>query len=180
VDAAALTLAAGAAALVVDEDCSWSLEGGALAVVENVEVFLEVERILPNIDAAIFYYGRLSKRLLRWLRGSALRHVSIVHLPDYDPVGLSEFMRLRGACPRASLHVPSELERLVVQHGNGALMRRPGSVALWPAVRRSSDETVLRVAEILDRHSLGLESQALLLDAFVDDIAADPGPGPQQ
>jgi hypothetical protein len=86
-----------------------------------------------------------------------------VHLGDYDPVGLSEYLRVAKACPgRVTLWVPPGLENLVARYGKGLLMEASSNV--WAKVRQSEDADVRRVVAVLDRHAKGLEHEILLRD----------------
>ena len=75
-------------------------------------------------------------------------------MPDYDPVGLDEFTRLRerlGA--RVQLHVPENLAFLFKHHANGEL-------------RQSQMAEVRIVLAVIEKHNAGLEQEALLIDAL--------------
>jgi hypothetical protein len=157
---AELTSAFGVVGLAVDLDDMWTI-AGRLCLVENLEIFLQVERLLPDIDAALWAAGRVDSRVLRWL--AAQPDASVLHVGDYDPVGLDEYLRVLAALgSRADLHVPDDLERRVARYGRPELLER--SLLVYERVRRSADARVTAVIEILDRHGCGLEHEALLID----------------
>ena len=109
-DVYALTRTAGIAAILVEQPCAWQFDG-VVALVENLEVFLHVERILDTIDIVIFAGGRLSDLARLWLKSPAMASARYVHLGAYDPVGLDEYLKLDSACPgRTTLHVPKDFE----------------------------------------------------------------------
>jgi len=132
-------------------------------IVENFEVFLHVDELLPALDAALYAAGRLSRRTIEWL--TTLDDAQILHMGDYDPVGLDEYLRLRQALgPRVTLHIPTDLddfEDRVRRYGRPDLLQT--SADLLATVRRRADPAVNQVLEILDRHGKALEQEALLI-----------------
>jgi hypothetical protein len=78
----------------------WSLSGPAkrVALVENIDVFLSLDsaRLSETLqaDAAVFLHGKMSNRFLAWLASPAMADVRYLHLGDYDPVGIAEYLRL--------------------------------------------------------------------------------------
>ncbi len=158
-DAASLTTTAGCVSIVLDEDRVVKLSG-RIGLVENLEAFLYAERLGPQLDLALYSGGRLSRRVLEWL--SSQEQASFVHLGDYDPVGLSEYLRVTESCDRAELWVPSDLEHLVRTYGKPSLME--ASTRVWAQVRRTTDSAVRGVVEVLDRYAMGLEQEVLLVE----------------
>lgn len=151
----------GATCLVLHEEESWSLSG-RIAVVENLECFLHFEKMGVSVDAALYASGRLSGRVLQWLRSSAMAGCTFRHCGDYDPVGLDEYRRLRTAVgDRAQLHVPDDLRGLLGTYGRSDLIAHSSSTL--QRLRTADDPDVRRVAALLDETGRGLEQEALLL-----------------
>lgn len=154
-----MTRAYGVVGLAVDPCDAWEF-AGTVAFVENLEVFMNVERLIPQTDAALYTAGRLDGRVLQWL--AAQEDVSAIHAGDYDPVGLDEYLKVRAAFgDRADLFVPDGFEELVAKYGQSQLLTR--SIAVYQRVRLHADERVKAVLDVLDRHSRGLEQEALLI-----------------
>lgn len=154
-----LTSAYGVVGVAVDPTDPWRA-AGVIALVENLEVFMGVERVVPGIDAALWTAGRLDGRVLEWL--AAQDDVQALHVGDYDPVGLDEYLRLRAAfAERAALHVPDDLDERVGRYGQHQVLVR--SLAVYNRVRRQADDRVKAVLETLDRHGRGLEHEALFI-----------------
>lgn len=164
---AELTSAYDVVGVAVEPSAPWKMEG-VVAVVENLEVFMAVERVVPGIDAAIWAAGRLDSRVLGWLADQ--NEIQAVHVGDYDPVGLDEYLRLRAALgERADLHVPDDIDERVARYGQHEVLVR--SLAVYKRVRRQADERVKAVLNALDRHGRGLEHEAL----FIAGTDRDPG-----
>ena len=155
-----LTQQAGCVSFLLSEGRQAKLSG-RVGVVENLEAFLYAERLGPPLDAAMYSAGRISSRVLEWM--GTQESTRWVHLGDYDPVGLSEYLRVSEACPgRATLWVPPDLEKLVTRYSKGRLME--ASSRVWAKVRQSEDPVVCQVVTLLDRHAKGLEHEILLRD----------------
>jgi hypothetical protein len=146
-------------------DPRYALDGDA-ALVENPLVFLEFERLHLPVNLAIYGHGRASTRLLDWLasHGSHLR--SLLHLPDYDPVGLSEFERLRRRLgDRVRLYLPADLALRFARFSNPDLLANPTARVLLATLRQSATPEVRQVVALIDPHNAGLEQEALLVEA---------------
>ena len=138
------------------------------ALVENPAMLFAFERLglTSSIPVALYAGGRVSTRVLNWLAGIAHPDFRLIHLPDYDPVGLSEFVRVRSALGgRAALHLPSGLEVAFSRFSNTGLLRRAASQSLLPGLRASPLPEVRCILTLIERHNAGLEQEALLLDS---------------
>lgn len=155
---ATLTATFGAASVVLDPSRPWQFQG-RIGVVENLEVFLAVERLEPALDVAVWAAGPLNGLVLDWLASQS--GVSVVHFGDYDPIGLSEYLRLRAALgPRATLFVPADFEELLQKYGQRGLLAK--STAVFARVRKDADDAAKAVVAVIERHGLALEQETLL------------------
>jgi hypothetical protein len=156
----------GIAACLIDANAQMSFEG-PVALMENLECFLRAEDIISSVSIALNSAGRISDRLIACLARSRFDAPPLLHLPDYDPVGLSDYLRLREAlAERVNLFVPSDLEERFTAFGNRKLIAEKarsralleqleGSV--WPC------EQSRRVYELIKETGSGLEQESLLL-----------------
>jgi len=138
----------------------------ACALVENPTVLLDFERLglSASIPVALYAGGRTSRRVLQWLASQTASTFSLLHLPDYDPVGLNEFLRVRAALgTRARLHVPENLAKAFARFGNSDLVRRESSPALIRGLRQGTIPEVRGVLDLIEHHNAGLEQEALLV-----------------
>ena len=163
VDAAAATAEHGVFSFHLSDRAPYALRG-ACALVENPAVFNGIERLNLPIGLALYGQGRASNRLLDWLAGLTAPDFVLLHLPDYDPTGLSEFARLRARLgKRAQLHLPSDLADRFARLSNRGLLEKPHIRALLPKLRRSRVPEIRHVLELIERHNAGLEQEALLV-----------------
>ena len=137
---------------------------GVLAVVENLEFFWNFEKLMTGAHMALFAGGRLSSRILGWLGSQSLALARIIHCGDYDPVGLDEYLRLKGACPEsAELFLPANLEVLLSRYGKRELLQG-SNAAVLARLRKTEDQEVRRLVKLMDLYGVGLEQEILLLD----------------
>lgn len=136
------------------------------AVVENPALFLTFERLtLPRgPKLALYAGGRVSDQMIGWLAAQGGSAFSVAHFPDYDPVGLSDFIRLHEALgDRVRLHVPERLDELFRRFAQRGLLARRQSQSLLAGLRRSAHPQVRRVLDLIEKHNAGLEQEALLV-----------------
>jgi hypothetical protein len=140
---------------------------GPCALVENPAVFTHFEHLLLPPRLALYGHGRSSNRLLDWLAAQPAPDFELLHLPDYDPVGLDEFTRLRERLgTRVQLHLPENLANLFAHHANSELLQKPSTQSLLAKLRLSQIPEVRTVLALIENHNAGMEQEALLIDAL--------------
>lgn len=133
---------------------------GRVATVENPTVFISYPWTSEGIDLVILTYGRMSRRLVSWLSGENMREASITHFGDYDPVGLSEFLRLQEHLgERANLFIPDNLDDLFRCYCKRELLTQSSN--MLPKLDKSRHPSVIHVLALMRKHSGGLEHEAL-------------------
>jgi len=153
---------AGVASLCLDSMDGWKCNG-TMGTVENLETFWHIEKIAPFVDLAIYAEGRIGADVLEWLKSPEMIEARVVHFPDYDPVGMDEYQRIKCACQeRAKLFHPGDLEKLFIRFGKAQLLS--DNSAVLARLRKSVDNDVRTVVELMDRFGVGLEQEALLID----------------
>jgi hypothetical protein len=137
---------------------------GRCALVEGPVMFSFFERLGLEVSLVIYGQGRISKRLLEWLTKQSEPEFALLHLPDYDPVGLEEFERIRaGLGSRVRLHLPTDLDELFALYSKRQLLQKRKSQMLLAKLRRSDCSEVQKVVGLIDKHNAGLEQEALLI-----------------
>jgi hypothetical protein len=163
VGAAAATAAHGVFSFLLTLNSPYRLNG-LCVLVENPAVFTSAERLDVGMDMVIYGHGRISGRALDWVLQTTDSRFKLIHLPDYDPVGLSEFGRLRARLgQRVALHLPADLETRFERFSNRALLKKANSQAMLAQLRRSEMPAIRQVVELIDRYNAGLEQEALLV-----------------
>jgi len=160
--AASATAAHGAFSFMLRSASAYTLHG-ACALVENPTAFSCFERFGLHLDVVVYGQGRCSGRLLSWL-ATMTDEFRLVHLPDYDPVGLSEFERLRKQLgDRVELYIPENIDALFDRYSNRELLKKGNSQSMLSALRATSSKSVRLIVDLIDKHNAGLEQEVLLI-----------------
>jgi len=160
------TSVAGYAAVEIGGAEEWGCNG-TVVVVENLEPFRQVERVVPEVDLAVYAAGRLSARGLDWLAKLRSHGCRLIHWGDYDPVGMDEFLRLHDACcGGVELVVVGDLEEQFRRFGKRELVA--GSEGLLRRLRGCGHEAVTEVVGLMDRFGCGVEQEAGLGEVHSD------------
>lgn len=160
-DVAALTRGAGVAAIAVRPDDHWQTTA-PLGMIENKEVFWHCGALLRSRECGSFLYyaGNVPVRLTAWL-ASARRTPRILFYPDYDPVGLGNYLAVKDACGTdVELVIPEGFEALLEGWGKRELLA--DNTRLLDNLLDHGDETVRRLICLMQRHGCGLEQEILL------------------
>ena len=162
-EAVEATLRYGVFSFLLTQTARYSL-GGRCALVENPAIFTHFEHLQFPVGLVIHGRGRLSSRALEWLENMNAPDFELLHLPDYDPAGLTEFERLRNSLGRrAQLYLPPNLEPLFARFSNRTLLEKPNSQSMLANLRRSKISAVRQVVALIDTHNAGLDQEALLI-----------------
>jgi hypothetical protein len=162
-----LTAQHGVAACLIRPDTQIEFIGQTV-LIENLECFLNAERILPEASIFLNGAGRLSDQLIACLGRSTFSPAPVVHFPDYDPVGLSDYLRLKVLLgPRVVLYLPSDIERRFAALGDQRLIsEKPRNRALLEklATERWPCPESKMVFDLIKESGAGLEQESLLLN----------------
>jgi hypothetical protein len=138
---------------------------GACLLIENPAVFHAFENLGLEIHLAIYTGGRCSNRFLDWLVSNAKGELKILHLPDYDPLGLTEFLRLYERLGKAvSLFTPNTLQSLFHSHSKSALLGDAKNQRMLMELRKSKHPSIQKVVAMIDESNAGLEQEAMLIE----------------
>jgi len=141
----------------------WQFEG-RVALVENYACFVHWHAMGIEADLAIWTVGRISDRMIRWFASSAMKGTDLLHCGDYDPVGLSEFLRLKDQLHdgRVTLYIPEGIETLFERYSNRNLLANANAAGLLKRLRVSDHPDVMRIVGLIDKNNGGLEQEILV------------------
>lgn len=162
-----LTARHGIAACLIGADSVMELSHARVALIENLECFLMAETLFTGPWLVLNSAGRIPDRLVACLGRSQLGNKPLLHCPDYDPVGLSDYLRLKTRMgDRVMLHTPVDLEKRFERFGcrklitkkpkNRALLEQLGTIS-WPCPESE------RVFKMMRESGTGLEQESLLI-----------------
>ena len=162
--AATATRAQGVFSFLLESPTSFTLHGPC-ALVENPALFTKFEVLGLPLSLALYGHGRSSNRLLNWFAAQTAPDFRLLHLPDYDPVGLDALARLYERLgDRVQLHIPANLPQLFARHANFELLRKPSSQTFLAKLRSSQLPGIQSVLALIEKHNAGLEQEALLIN----------------
>lgn len=153
-----------AVAVIIDEPGgSWRLSqpGGRIAVIENLDTFSRVNLADIGVSAALFAEGCLSSRHVGFLAALATAGHPVLHVGDYDPVGLEEYLRLKKLIPRVSLHIPDDVETLFNRYSKPSILQKPRNRTALARLRTVTDPTVQRIVSLIDAENGCLEQEVI-------------------
>lgn len=167
VPVAELTASHGIAACLLGSESVIDVPDAKVLLVENLECFLRAEALISDTFLALNAAGRIPDRLINCLARSRLGNQPLLHFPDYDPVGLSDYLRLKAKLgDRVVLYVPDDLEERFERFGNRKLISdKPKNRILLEQLNRCSwpCKASERVFKLIKESGAGLEQEALLL-----------------
>lgn len=162
-----LTARHGIAACLIGAESVMEIAHVRVALIENLECFLLAETLLTGPWLVLNSAGRIPDRLIACLGRSRFGETPLLHCPDYDPVGLSDYLRLKAKLgDRVVFYVPDDLEGRFERFGNRKLIRdKPRNRILLEQLDRCSwpCEASERVFKLIKESGAGLEQEALLL-----------------
>lgn len=160
----------GAAALAIGGACdqSWHTTG-ELWLVENQALFDRLDWLPQFGGATVAYYsGHLQKRLIDWL-ASRKRASRIWIFPDYDGVGLSNYLRIKQELgTQVNFWLMPDWGKRLLRYGNNKLWQytaREFNAALpglLPMIQGEHELCLL--IETMQRHGLALEQESIWLN----------------
>jgi len=138
---------------------------GTCALIENLAVFHSFEKLGLEPALAIWTSGVSSNRFIEWLAACVRPDTQILHLPDYDPVGLSAFLRVHDKIGEAvSLFQPDNLQSLFRHHSKPSLLADPRNQRMLMDLRKCGNPAIRRVVALMDEFNGGLEHEALFIN----------------
>ena len=138
---------------------------GTCALIENLAVFHSFEKLGLEPALAIWTGGMSSNRFNNWLASNVPNGLRVFHLPDYDPVGLSEFLRHYERLGEViTLFLANELPTLFREHCNKSLLADEKNQRMLMQLRKTRHPVVRQVVALIDEFNGGLEHEAILIN----------------
>nr|WP_319491689.1 hypothetical protein [uncultured Desulfobacter sp.] len=152
----------GMASIVVRPEDEWETDS-PIALVENIDLLVYAKEYFadkPFQGNILYYAGWTGAKTIDWLGKQALAPEII--FPDYDFVGLKNYLKLKNHFPGLRLHIPAGLPELVKRFGNKEkFVKQSLKYSL-----EQSDEDVKAIYAILQRYGKSLDQEGLLLAAL--------------
>lgn len=133
-----------------------ALHAPKVCFVENLDVYLIAEQVIGNDYTFVHTYGGLSKAVTE-----SVTACDILVFPDYDFVGLSNYLRIKSVAPTARLFVPDDYDELFETKSRPIKTTRGREQRAAPAVADCAELDVVRIRTSIYNHRRFLEQQAL-------------------
>lgn len=172
-DLSVATQISGAGALAIATDDAWQ-SGLPLWLVENQALFDRTDWMPTDTRASIAYYaGQIPARLLAWLARSA-RVPEVILFPDYDGVGLQNYVRLRDqAKAPCRFWLMPNWRSLLSRYGSNEVWRNTHAEFVAASTRLATVATppdVLDLCAAMSREGVALEHEAVWLYKDLKDL----------
>lgn len=164
------TVEHGAFAFTLIDPTPYALRGDC-ALIENLAVFHSFERLGLAAGLAIWTGGISSTRFIEWLAGNVNHGLRVLHLPDYDPVGLTEFLRHHERLGEAvTLFLPDDLPSLFRRYSNPLLLGDSKNQRMLMKLRKARHPSVRQVVTLIEENNGGLEHEAIFIVGASDKV----------
>lgn len=125
-----------------------------LCFVENLETFLNAEKLLGKDFLFVHKYGRIGKESI-----SMIQATEVLVFVDYDFNGLDEYLRIKDVFNKAELYLPPNYNELFERYsqslsGNKAKMSK--------SVKNSNDSIVIKIRDQVAGTNRFLEQEILI------------------
>jgi len=142
-----------------------SIIQGEVVLIENLESFLKADKLFPKHDIAVYYRGNIAESLILHLTDS---NCNILFFPDYDPVGIQNYCRVKDALgKKVNLFIPENLNEIFESSSFQIIEKQKNRKLLSELTKRKVPEEVIPIIKLIQKHHAGAE-QELLHNYFLD------------
>lgn len=125
-----------------------------LCIIENLETFLNAERIFGFSYSYLHKYGRIGRDFLKKIKAN-----EVLVFSDYDLIGLSEYLKVKEFFSGATLYYPANFNLLFEKYSTPL----PEKQVATGMVKNSSEAIVIEIREMVLKSNRFLEQEILLL-----------------
>ena len=151
----------GIASLLIRDGDNWQTSN-PIALVENMDLLVYADQYFKNIKfggSVLYYGGWISKRTVGWLK--TLKDVPVTIFPDYDLVGLKNYLTLKQALPALKIYIPKNLPELLNRYGK---TEKFDSLTDRKIIEQTRDKDALTLYSLLLKHGVCLDQESLMLN----------------
>lgn len=133
-----------------------SLKVNKVCFVENLDSFLTAEQVIGDKFVFIHTYGGMSKSVV-----SKIQANEVLVFPDYDYVGLKNYLLVKMFMPHTKLFLPDNYEELFADKSRRIKTRQGRTQQPSKIVLESEEEIVVKIRTDIFKTGHFLEQQAL-------------------
>ena len=135
------------------------LKANKICFVENLDCFIIAEKTINNEYTFIHTYGRLSVKNFR-----NIETTEILFCPDYDFIGLNEYLKIKSIYPNTKLFFPDNYDELFKKFPKPLKKKNGKAQQPIKQVLDSQEEVVIKVCKHLIETKHFLEQQIIFND----------------
>lgn len=150
----------GMASIVVRPKDKWTTPH-PIALVENLDLIVYADTYFKHIPFKgniLYYAGWVSRKALEWLKQQ--EYPPKIIFPDYDTVGLNNYLKLKNIFPDIKLYIPDHLEELIKRFGNAGRLKE--QVEKGYRVNPGTDKDAGRVLDLIEKYGQCLDQESIL------------------
>lgn len=167
-DVSAVTKCLGGFSISIKDNSNGIKCNSNLILVENQQLLDDTNWVSKGWNGILLYYGgNIHGRLLNWLKKSSFSKIII--FPDYDSVGISNFLRLKNEISSAQWFWIDNWEPLLKKYGKADLWNEPKQFSsfnnLWKNFEEKDfpDPKLKQLMTKMREFGKGLEQEVVLL-----------------
>ena len=131
-----------------------SLRASKICFIENLQPFLEAEKVIDKTYIYIHFYGRFPKeRILKKIECDEYLHFS-----DYDFVGMHEYLRAKKIYDNAVFYLPNNYNQLYTLYSTP----RKKKDTIYKNVKESTLAHIVKIREEIKDNNRFLEQQVVM------------------
>lgn len=131
-----------------------SIIASKICFVENLETFLNAEKLFGNAYLLAHKYGRIGKESI-----SMIEAEEVLVFVDYDFNGLEEYLRIKEVFKSAELYLPPDYDQLYERYSTSL---KENKAKMNRALKTSKDPIVVKIRDQVARENRFLEQEILI------------------
>lgn len=135
------------------------LQADKLCFVENLDCFMVAENTINNDYTFIHTYGRIGIKNFVNIEAS-----QILFCPDYDFIGLNEYLKMKSIYPNTELFFPEDYDELFLKYSKPLKKKNGKEQQATAQVLNCKEEVVIKVCKQLLETKHFLEQQIIFQD----------------
>lgn len=150
----------GIASLLIRPEDNWQTDD-PIALVENKDLLVYADRYFKQIQftgSILYYRGWVSKRTIAWLKKQ--RNIPITIFPDYDLVGLKNYLILKKELPDINIYIPGDLPNLLTRYGKSEKLNSSTDRKI---IEQTRDADALYIYSQILKYGVCLDQESLML-----------------
>ncbi len=100
----------------------------------------------------------MSKKTISWLK--TLKNTPVIIFPDYDLVGLKNYLVLKKTIPTIKIFIPKDLAELLQRYGKPEKLNSSTDRKM---IEQTQDTDVIKIYSLLLKYGVGLDQESLML-----------------